>query len=497
MLRGALLRSGRVAALGVAILAVASSAGGAAGGSFVASSPRVLPIDNAEPATASRSISSAAWIARYALNRSLGASGKAVAISPNGKTVYVAGSTEVSRRFGPFHITDYVTIAYKVSTGRRLWAVRYGTSGNGSVDPSITPDGIAVSPDGSRVYVSGDSGTGRVTVAYRTTNGARLWVARYGASNLISDSSSHLIAVSPNGRRVYLSDGSGRHLFLLTYNAATGALVRVERYAAPKGYLVAPRALALSPDGSEAYISAGLQQNSPRNDWFLTLAYNNSTGALTWHARYANAEPTGAAVSPDGTRVLVTGLTNGPEQYATVSYGATTGSQEWATLQPNPYGGYDAAEAVAVSPDGSRVYVSGEMSNSENKGVDFATIAYSAESGVQLWLSRYVEPGTSNDDYVSSLVASPDGTKVFVAGTTRNANYSRWSGQVLGYHAGSGSQLWLNSYNGPLHRRASFDAMTASPDSTRVIVTGMAQISLSTCSLKCGKAVATIAYNAG
>ena len=46
-----------------------------------------------------------------------------------------------------------------------------------------------------------------------------------------------------------------------------------------------------------------------------------------------------------------------------------------------------AAESLAVSPGGTRVYVTGSIQG--RTAHDFATVAYSAADGTQMWARRY------------------------------------------------------------------------------------------------------------
>jgi hypothetical protein len=78
-------------------------------------------------------------------------------------------------------------------------------------------------------------------------------------------------------------------------------------------------------------------------------------------------------------------------------------------------GGYPVASAVAVSPDGSRVFVTGIRDGGRATGADYATVACSAATGRQLWASRYNGPA-NGDDGANAVGVSPSGRSVFVTG---------------------------------------------------------------------------------
>src|SRR5262249_49039320 len=90
------------------------------------------------------------WVATYH-----GPSGNsravAEAISPDGATLFVTGSTGESGAAGPYH---WATIADNTATGGQRWLRTYqGTDVSSS--STAAPAAIAVSPDGSMVFVTG------------------------------------------------------------------------------------------------------------------------------------------------------------------------------------------------------------------------------------------------------------------------------------------------------------------------------------------------------
>src|SRR5207249_799170 len=137
-------------------------------------------------------------------------------------------------------------------------------------------------------------------------------------------------------------------------------------------------------------------------------------------------------LSPDGTRVFVTGFSVGSSDdvaYATVAYDASTGAWLWAKRYKGPGSRYNFPTSLGVGPDGNAVFVTG-WSRSFSSEFNYATLAYDASTGEQLWAKRYNGPGNGYD-LATAIAVHPDGTAVFVTG--RSLGSGSWDFATIAY----------------------------------------------------------------
>ncbi len=255
--------------------------------------------------------------------------------------------------------------------------------------------------------------------------------------------------------------------------AVPGAKLWVQRYNGPGNGNDAAHSVAVSPDGGTMFVtgeSKGATSGTDLSD-YLTVAYNAATGVQLWTARYngpGTDQAVAVAVSPDGGTVFVTGRSEqashgGLGDYATVAYRASDGTQLWVARYNDPANDGDNAAAVSVARDGTTVFVTGTSWRGSGSGI--ATVAYRASDGAQLWVKTWSPPGWCCNYYASAIV-SPGGNRVFVTGHVQsNASAAEYG--TVAYNATTGARLWARRYAGQ-----GASSLAVSPDLKRVYVTG-------------------------
>jgi sugar lactone lactonase YvrE len=427
-----------------------------------------------------------------------------VLTSTDGSTVFTTGTTE----FGPDGRA--ATLAYDAATGERRWVATY--SGGGG-EESSRGRALALSPDGDTLFVTGwtwcDRCTtpfyGLLTIAYDAATGERRWVARFADA----DSATGLV-VSPDGSRVFVTgqtDG-GDTSVTVAYGAMTGNERWVVRHEG--GPTQSGGGLAVSPDGATLYVAGTLPDTMqcPSSGGYRTSAYATADGAVRWTSTFNVAasvycgEATSLRLSPDGSTVFVTGFGGGSSLHdaGTVAYDSADGDQRWATVDRDVrVKSGDIVVSLGVSPDGSTVYILGN--DCSDQDCPFATAAYDSSTGGDLWVSRYEAGGRG---YAADLVVSPDGAQVLVTGQVSVPCYpcvfSETHAPLVSYDAVSGDVRWASVYPD-----STGSALAVSPDSSSVYLAGTITASTATARARAASAsctsgtcgIATARYNTG
>jgi PQQ-like domain len=339
------------------------------------------------------------WLRRY--NGAANGQDYASSVAVSRTRVFVTGTI-----LGQLDKARYATVAYSAATGRQLWVRQYKYGYAYS---------IVVNTAGTAVFVTGGGGT----VAYRAATGRQLWARRK-----LRDGRVDSIAVNAAGTAVFVT---GLIHGTAAYSAATGR----QLWASSSG----GNSVAVNHRGTAVFVTGD-----------SLTAYSAATGTQLW-ARPIPGHAPGllVAVNAAGTTVFVTGGGVTPAdarlQYATAAYSASTGTQLWASYYTLPGDTLDAATSVVVNPAGTAVFVTGirEFFGPNDLLGDYATVAYDAATGSQLWVRGYA--GATNDTgfLPPALAVSPDGTRVYFTGSS--GGY-----RTLAYSAATGTTLWARHY---------------------------------------------------
>jgi DNA-binding beta-propeller fold protein YncE len=318
---------------------------------------------------------------------------RAIALSPDGRNVYVASLR--SNAIAIFRRNSRTGgLSQPRGTGGCV-AVK-GAEACASANGLSGPNSVAISPDGGNVYAT-SRGSNAIAVFHRNpSTGALTQLA--GAAGCISGLpvpvctrgralvAPDVVVVSPDGRNVYVGSFFGNAVAVFDRDPSTGALTQpsdstgcvaeATTGCTPGIALGAPEGMAISPNGARVYV-AGALSNS-----LAVLARDKSTGVLSQ--------------ATDGSGCIVDAPLTG----------CTQGDQ------------LSGANAVATGPAKGSVYVTSLFSNSvtsfgRSEGGAFAQLP--GTSGCLVWLRAV---GCSFGRALSSpegLAVSPDGKNVYAA----------------------------------------------------------------------------------
>jgi DNA-binding beta-propeller fold protein YncE len=381
-----------------------------------------------------------------------------VAVSPDGRSVYVVGYTFITDR-ARVPLGKLAVYARSDDGSLRLSSCFTAEGGGGCADAAIpaltSADSVAVSPDGRSVYVGAIGGyppahSGAVLVFSRATDGGLTFRSCIGngTADGCANGKAALgmgepddIAVSPDGEHVVVGSGAYGDGSIVDFRRdADGDL----RWAgclststpscreAPEVYGV--RGLAFSADGRDLYAATNDQAGSAGLRATVVHLVRDDTGSLEFADCVGSGPPRcrttsshifyalGIAVSPSDGEVFVaapsspavTRFLRGPSgrlsEFGCVSSERLSGCASTGT---RPFG----IGAVAVSPDGSGLY----GLNGDGKLYTFTVNA--AEPGLtpircqapvpERYSGAFACEGLSSTG--GSLAFSPDGSTLYGA----------------------------------------------------------------------------------
>ncbi|HUI24466.1 MAG TPA: beta-propeller fold lactonase family protein, partial [Candidatus Kryptonia bacterium] len=338
----------------------------------------------------------------------------AAAVSPDGKNVYIAGISDNS-----------LVVFSRNPSGGGLTFLQKELDGVGGVDGLGGASAVAVSPDGTSVYVVGGNDSAVAVFSRDVTTGSVTFVEvqKQGVGGVDGLSAASSVAVSPEGTHVYVTGFSSNAIAAFARNPITGALSFIQvlkKSAGVNDGLAGASGVVVSPDGANVYTS-GQTDNAVD-----TFSRDATTGLLTFVEAQKNGiggvtgirGATSVTISPDAKNVYVTGFNdNSVAVFTRDLIGGTLTFLAKETDGVPPVTGLMGPYHVVVSADGAHVYASGVSSNA------LVVFSRDASTGSLTFVEAEVNGfgGVSGLGGALGVAASPDDANVYVASFNDNA----------------------------------------------------------------------------
>ncbi|MFK8182701.1 MAG: DUF4347 domain-containing protein [Phormidesmis sp.] len=343
-----------------------------------------------------------------------------VTVSPDGTQVFVTGDE-----------ADALVIFDLDERGNLTLRATFQDGVDG-VDGLDSAYDVAFSPDGSQVFVASAEDSA-LTLFDRDAEGNVTFNTTFkdNVDGVDGLSNAHSVAVSPDGTQVFVTGGNNIFIGDSDPNRFSGdsALAVFDRDA--NGNLTFREALkngengidglagayevVVSPDGTQVFV-AGYDDDA------LVVFDRDTEGNLTFNTVFKDGDTNNGQtidglngaisldVSPDGTQVFVAGYTNNAIAIFDREAGVLTFDQ---VLRDNENGidGLEGTWSVRVSPDGNQVFATGDSDSA------LAVFNRSAE-GELSFDTAFIDgqDGISGLEFLGDVAIHPDSNQVFVAG---------------------------------------------------------------------------------
>lgn len=229
--------------------------------------------------------------------------------------------------FGSSPLACAATLAYVANFGSNNVSV-IDTSSNtvmATVMVGSQPQGVAITPDGSSVYVANCGGD--VFVIDTSTNKV--------ATKVLVGGCPTGVAITPDGTRAYVTQANANSVAVMETSSNT-VLTKV-----PVG--IAPSGIAITPDGTRVYVpSVGMGTSA-------VSVLDTSSNSVAATVTLGNVGSVGVAITPDGTRAYVANAL-GSVSVIDTSSNTVADTITVANVADSPVG-------IAITPDGTHAYV--------------------------------------------------------------------------------------------------------------------------------------------
>jgi len=312
------------------------------------------------------------------------------------------GSTGIATSFTDVNpsgaATPQVYVGNNGEAVKTIHAINSSTNAGTSVATGvigIEPNGMAVTPEGTKVVVAeGVSHQVQIVTVATNTVAATVTVPEVAGVKSRPDA----VTITPNGLTAYIVDGANKRVYPLTISSGVlGSAITV-------GTQGDPGAILVTPNGEKVYVA----NFSAHNVSVISTASNTVTATVTIGAG-ETGKPIALAVTPNSAHVYVADQGNAQiDDITTASNTVTKTITVGSMVDANVPGGGNP-NILAITPDGTKLYAA---SFTGHGVADIATATDTVTSTITLFESATANP--------NALALTPNGCQLYVHDRAHN-----------------------------------------------------------------------------
>ena len=352
---------------------------------------------------------------------------------------------------------------YSLSTAFNLSTASYDSVSFSAVSQEAAPNGLAVSADGSKMYIVGN--VSDKIHEYSLDPRFNLNAVDY-IGNSFSVASEETgpsgLAFNNDGTKMYVigfdSDSVYQYTLSTAFAVSTASYDSVSFSVASQDTL--PTELAFNNDGSKMYIVGAA--NDTVFQYTLSTAFDLSTASydsVSFSVSSQETGPSGLTFNTDGSKMYVVGNSGDSVYQYTLSTGFNLSTASYDNVSLSVASQDSNPLAVAFNTDGTKMYFVGSTGDS--------VYQYTLSTAFDLSTASYDNVSfsvNSQDTVPTGLAFNNDGSKMYVVGSTGDS--------VHEYEMGGGFSLKTVEYSGNNFSVASQDTnpqgLTFNSDGTKM-----------------------------
>ena len=313
---------------------------------------------------------------------------------------------------------------YSLSAAFDLSTASYDSVSLSVAGQDANPSGIAFNTDGSKMYVVGVSSGSVYEYALAAPFLLDADIPKYTGSsfNLAGqDSTPSGIAFNPDGTKLYMvgntSDRVHQYSLPTSFDLSTASYDSVSLSVA--GQDIAPSGIAFNTDGTKLYMVGNASNRVYQ--YSLSIAFDLSTASydsVSFSVVGQDSAPRDIAFNNDGTKLYMIGSVNDSvHQYSlSIAFDLSTASYDSVSLSVagQDFTPYD----IAFNNDGTKLYMIGNVNDSVHQ--------YSLSIAFELSTASYDSVSLSvagQDPNPLNIVFNTDGSKLYMVGYSSRSVY--------------------------------------------------------------------------